>query len=125
MNDFFQADLGNETKRKRLKAQVIASGYLWNDEFDCAEHRVVALKARRHLLSVTDEVHHIDHDKRNNDPSNLIVLQALTHYVIHILSPYMRWSADHKFELKKADQLIDFLKEARIEYDYILDHSRF
>lgn len=52
------------------------------------EHRVVAEKELGRPLEPGEIVHHIDGDRRNNDPSNLQVMTQSEHARIHMLE---RW----------------------------------
>lgn len=47
------------------------------------EHILVAEQKLNRTLSSNEQVHHIDHDKANNDPKNLIVLTAAEHSRLH------------------------------------------
>jgi len=47
------------------------------------EHRYVAECKLGRLLRSGEEVHHIDHDRNNNDPKNLEVLSKSEHAKIH------------------------------------------
>lgn len=53
-----------------------ASGYV-------REHRLVVEAHIGRYLEPTEEVHHIDHNKLNNDISNLIVLSKSEHASLH------------------------------------------
>jgi len=47
------------------------------------EHRVIGEKIAGRKLRSDEHVHHIDGDKHNNDPSNLIVMSASDHAKLH------------------------------------------
>lgn len=47
------------------------------------EHRVVAERMLGRALQPGEIVHHIDHNKRNNDPSNLQVMTQSEHARLH------------------------------------------
>lgn len=47
------------------------------------EHRVIGEKIAGRKLRSDEHVHHIDGDKHNNDPSNLMVLTAVEHGRLH------------------------------------------
>ena len=55
------------------------------------EHILVAERMLGRYLSGDESVHHKDHDKANNDPSNLLVLTSSEHSKLHSLtSPQMQ-----------------------------------
>ncbi len=47
------------------------------------EHRVVAEEKYGRPLTFDDVVHHMDGDKRNNDPSNLEIMSRAEHIAVH------------------------------------------
>ena len=47
------------------------------------EHRVNADQMAGRKLLRDEDVHHIDGDKHNNDPSNLMILSASDHAKLH------------------------------------------
>jgi len=47
------------------------------------EHRVVAERLIGRKLNSREFVHHIDGDKRNNDPSNLLIMTPADHTALH------------------------------------------
>jgi hypothetical protein len=47
------------------------------------EHRVIAEQMSGRKLLRNEHVHHIDGDKHNNDPSNLMILSASDHAKLH------------------------------------------
>jgi hypothetical protein len=47
------------------------------------EHVLIAEKMLGRYLRDGEQVHHRDHDKTNNDPSNLVVLTASEHAALH------------------------------------------
>ena len=48
------------------------------------EHRLVAEQMLGRPLEPGEIVHHIDHDKRNNDPANLQVMTQAEHMRLHL-----------------------------------------
>lgn len=82
----------NRIKRGSYKDSVIISGYRYiykpehpfrtNHNY-VAEHRLICeIKLNRYLLK-TEDVHHIDFDKLNNEPYNLMVLTKSEHQKLH------------------------------------------
>jgi len=49
-----------------------------------AEHIVVATKERGRPLTTDECVHHIDRNRHNNDPSNLIITNRVNHAIWHM-----------------------------------------
>lgn len=52
------------------------------------EHRVVMERILGRRLGRWEAVHHIDHDRLNNDPSNLMLLTYREHIHQHIAEPH-------------------------------------
>lgn len=52
------------------------------------EHRVVMEKALQRKLSRNEVVHHIDHNRANNDPANLAVMTRSEHARMHRLERF-------------------------------------
>lgn len=49
-----------------------------------AEHRLIAAKKYGRILKRNEEVHHIDHNKKNNDPDNLVIMDKALHSSYHM-----------------------------------------
>lgn len=47
------------------------------------EHRLVMEKLLGRLLTSAEHVHHIDHNRSNNEPSNLLVIGLAAHQAMH------------------------------------------
>lgn len=68
---------------------VTTSGYVYRSlgNKNVYEHRWVASQILKNVLSVSladdDHVHHVDRDKENNSPENLIVLDNSSHLKLH------------------------------------------
>lgn len=81
------------------------------------EHRLVAEKKLRRLLRKGEIVHHIDGNKRNNDPSNIEVCASIAHHkVLHRtagrdrilpgqINPVIQCACGCGKEMKKYDDL--------------------
>lgn len=63
------------------------------------EHRVVAAKILRRALATEEEVHHIDGNRANNDPSNLMLFES------H--AAHMRFHRDGGLVVSLADAVYD------------------
>jgi hypothetical protein len=78
-----------------------AAGYVY-------EHRLVMEAQIGRLLLPNEQVHHIDHDKSNNEPSNLKIVTSREHLEYHPLkrntSGLDRYYAEHP-EVKRGDNL--------------------
>lgn len=51
------------------------------------EHRLVAEEKIGRRLLENEQIHHVDHDKQNNDPSNLEVTEDSAHHHVHHRGP--------------------------------------
>jgi hypothetical protein len=70
-----------DTQRKRFDG--ITTGY--RKHLGRHKHRIAAEEMLGRLLLLGEIVHHIDHDKTNNDPSNLQVMTQAEHVRLHML----------------------------------------
>lgn len=61
-----------------------------------AEHRHIVERRERRKLTSNEIVHHIDDDKLNNDPDNLVVLTKGEHTRLHARRPRSRWTPEEK-----------------------------
>lgn len=62
------------------------------------EHRVVAEATLGRPLTSRQQVHHLNGDKADNRPENLVVLGIREHALLHVehhFAPIARWSRDH------------------------------
>ncbi|HCH3308205.1 HNH endonuclease [Vibrio alginolyticus] len=74
-------------------------------------HRAVAEDILGIVLTPTQHVHHIDRDKTNNDPSNLIVLLNSVHSALH-----------SAIKSNSAEEQIEWLKSNDYEYVWLKDY---
>lgn len=88
---------------------VYENGYLVFNSDKTYVHRVVAETVLKRSLEDDEVVHHIDGDKLNNQPSNLVVLKSASHSKLHAsgVSEYdeqVRWltANGHKYILLEA-----------------------
>ena len=98
----------------------ITHGYLWDDDAQQPVHQVTVHKlfaqAGRDVPAHID-IHHIDHNKKNNVPTNLILLSPIAHILVHMATA--RWSGTRPIgSLCKPEELLKFLDEGRIAYLY-------
>lgn len=78
------------TKQKRT---ITTNGYIsvycpehpkaWANSGSILEHRLVAEKMLGRYLEDDEDVHHLDNDKTNNHPNNLLVLHRAQHTKLH------------------------------------------
>jgi len=115
--DDYSFEAIQDDERRAFKNKVVAEGYVWNEEMDMAEHRAIAIKVLKHTLSTDLHVHHINHNKQNNSPCNLIVLTALAHEIVHICDMFC--PLPFRSYLRKPENLLKFLNDARIWYEYV------
>lgn len=64
------------------------------------EHTVIACQKENRLLQKGEQVHHVDGNKQNNDPGNLIVVSASTHTRIHFGNPNNRQEGEPNITIK-------------------------
>ena len=71
--------------RKKLRKSRLGSGEgkTYTKTFGRHTHRIVAEQILGRPLKVGEIVHHIDGNKRNNDPTNLMVMTQSEHCRIH------------------------------------------
>jgi hypothetical protein len=68
---------------------------VWVDGDYVPEHRLVMEQHLGRPLEPDEIVHHSDHDKLNNDISNLVLVTRNTHMEHHPQKPAGRWSREH------------------------------
>lgn len=82
----FNAIVSRGSIKKRADAmRGTGSGKSYRKRDGRHEHRVVAEQMLGRPLLRGEIVHHIDHNKQNNDPSNLEVMTQARHAQIHFL----------------------------------------
>ena len=67
----------------RLKKLGTGEGKTYTKTFGRHTHRIVAEQMLGRKLLSGEVVHHIDEDKRNNDPKNLIVFASQSEHAAH------------------------------------------
>lgn len=73
-----------ETRRKLRESKLnTGDGKSYSKTYGRHTHRIVAEKILGRPLKEGEIVHHIDGNKRNNDPSNLMVMTQSEHCKLH------------------------------------------
>jgi HNH endonuclease len=65
-----------------------------------AEHRHFVEQREGRELASNEVVHHVDGDKLNNAPDNLVVLTKGEHTRLHAKRPRSRWTPDEKLRAR-------------------------
>lgn len=67
------------------KTKINEDGYVVFEDSGIPVHRWVAEKKHPKLKPLPNDlhVHHLNHDRRDNSPQNLIVLEGVDHYDLH------------------------------------------
>ncbi|HRR37145.1 MAG TPA: HNH endonuclease [Clostridia bacterium] len=75
-----------ETRAKIRAARLNSGeGKSYTKQYGRHEHRIVAEQLLGRELLPGETVHHIDGDKRNNDPSNILILESQSeHAKLHM-----------------------------------------
>lgn len=78
----------------RERARHTPGYYQRNDEDGVTRpaHRLLVEELLGRKLSDDEEVHHIDGDKKNNDPSNLKIVTPSEHKRLHVRVPEGHWT---------------------------------
>ena len=84
-----------ETRAKIRHARLNSgAGVTYTKQYGRHEHRVIAEQILGRPLRAGEVVHHVDGNKRNNDPGNLIVFDSQ--------SEHMRWHAVHDPKFRRG-----------------------
>ena len=106
---------------KGWREQKLREGYAWDDELNMPRYRAVAWRlchAAGVKPPVNVDIHHIDHDKQNDTPTNLIMLSPIAHVLVHMATAW--WSGHEQIgNLMTPTCLLAFLNRARIAYLYL------
>lgn len=107
-----------KTKKRWGVGKMLRAGYehikkpehpLANKQGYVMEQRLVMEKQIGRYLYPTERVHHLNGDKLDNRPENLVIITQRQHVRLHKGSPYVRWEfLENKQWLKK--QYIDLQK---------------
>lgn len=82
-----------------ITGRVLIDGKLVNVK----QHRIVAAKALGRPILPSEDVHHIDHCRDNNDPSNLLVISHGDHSSFHNKSRV--YKRGYKLRMTDEDRL--------------------
>lgn len=110
------------TRDDSLRKKVEADGYIWNEEFQMAEHRVVAFRILGRYLETDEHVHHCNHHKDDNEPRNLFVLSPAIHLIVHLCTLYRLPRSDipTPHQLMTPETLDEFLTKEGIPHLWLL-----
>ena len=79
----FNAEIARRGRHKIRAARLDETSTGYRKFYGKHEHRVIAAKMLGRELTSKEIVHHKDGDKRNNDPSNLEVMDRAEHALWH------------------------------------------
>jgi hypothetical protein len=72
------------TKLRDAHIKMEHNGRTYAKYYGRLQHRLIAEQKLGRKLSKDEVVHHIDGDRRNNDPDNLVVMTAAEHLQFHV-----------------------------------------
>jgi hypothetical protein len=75
------AQHGSEAMKKRRGTSRGGNAYIKEDQRH--QHRVVAERELSRALTVGEVVHHVDENRKNNDPLNLLVFPSQSEHLKH------------------------------------------
>ena len=80
--------------------------YVCRDGSKIALHRLVVQEREGRVLSSGELVHHVDHNRLNNSPDNLVILSRAEHQRLHTLGiKKTRWSAEETQHISRPTRL--------------------
>lgn len=85
-NPSFAIDRGRAFRKPRGNG-----GEIWVGDRRVQEHRYVAEQMLGRSLTSAELVHHLDGDKTNNAPENLLVLTRREHHIVHQAELLVKW----------------------------------
>lgn len=111
-----------------MKRSIIDSGYEWDEKSSQAVHRATTGRLIGRDLQPGEQVHHIDENKKNNEPTNLMVLDANVHLLL-TAALYGRMifigalgDALRKARLDTPDGIRKFLTAAGVPFIWLGDY---
>jgi hypothetical protein len=81
----------------------IECGYLYvsREGKKIAEHRLIVEQQEGRKLTSDEVVHHVNRDKSDNRPENLVVVTRAEHRRLHSGTKWKRWSTEEKLRAQK------------------------
>ncbi len=95
---------GHNRRGKGKGWLMLGYRYISRDGQKIGEHRHIVEQQLGRKLTQNEVVHHIDGDKLNNDPSNLMVLTRSEHTRLHSTAKRSRWTEDEKRRAKELKE---------------------